>query len=336
MTTHRIEKYAFLASILFFFSYCENKTPPSENTISQNKDIIDEQRPPSENTISQDKGITDEQTIIGSVAKTPFNPAIDKGLIENEAITEASGLTESRNNKRLFWTHNDSKDANRLFLFDEKGIDKGTFYIDKATNRDWEDLDMVTINNTPYIYIADIGDNDEKHNKKYIYRIKEPKILQSVKPIVDTLRGTETIVIEYPDKNRNAEAMMIDQKTFDIYIVSKFEDNVQVYLIPYPQSTTQPNIAKALLTLPITYVTAGSISADNQEILIKNLDNVFYWKRKKDESIVSALKRPATILPYLKEPQGESIAFANDGSGYFTLSEIKKKIKPHLYFYKRN
>jgi hypothetical protein len=312
MNALTVKKCCFLLSILLFSFQCENKKIPTGNKTNQ---IETNQMPEG---------------------KTPFSTGIDKGILQNKAITEASGLAASRNNKGLFWTHNDSKDANQLFLFDENGRDKGTFYIDKATNRDWEDLEMVTINNTHYLYIADIGDNDGNHDKKYIYRIKEPKITPSNKPIIDTLRGTETIVVTYPDANRNAEALMIDQKTFDMFIISKFEDNVILYQIPYPQSTTKINIAKPIAKLPISFVTAGTISLDNQEILIKNLDNVFYWKRNTDESIVAALKRPAIILSYIKEPQGEAIAFAADGMGYYTVSEIKKKVKPHLYFYKRN
>jgi hypothetical protein len=312
MYIQTVKKYFFFLAIFLLSFQCENKKKQPKTPVSQ-----------SESALMSD-------------GKLLFSAGIDKGILENKAITEASGLAASRQNKGFFWTHNDSKDPNRLFLFDENGKDKGTFLIDKTTNRDWEDLEMVTINNTHYIYVADIGDNDGEHKKKYIYRIKEPKITPSNKPILDTLRGVETIVISYPDVNRNAECLMIDQQTYDIYIVSKFEKNVVVYQIPYPQSTTQINIAKPVATLPITFVTAGTISLDNQEILIKNTDNVFYWKRKKDESIVAALKRTATVLPYLKEPQGEAIAFAFDGIGYYTVSEIKKKVKPHLYFYKRN
>jgi hypothetical protein len=312
MIIQTIKKYYFLFSIIFLSFNCENKKSEPKTPASQ-----------------------EENTLIAN-EKSLFSAGIDKGILENKAITEASGLAASRQNKGFFWTHNDSKDPNRLFLFDENGKDKGTFLIDKTTNRDWEDLEMVTINNTHYIYVADIGDNDGEHNKKYIYRIKEPKIIPSIKPILDTLRGVETIVVSYPDANRNAECLMIDQQTYDIYIVSKFEKNVVVYQIPYPQSTSKINIAKSVATLPMTFVTSGTISLDNQEILIKNVDNVFYWKRKKDETIAAALKRPATILPYIKEPQGEAIAFAVDGSGYYTVSEIKKKVKPHLYFYKRN
>jgi hypothetical protein len=312
MYIQTVKIYFFFLPIFLLSFQCENKKIQSKTPVIQSESAL----------------ISDEKLL--------FSAGIDKGILENQAITEASGLAASRNNKGLFWTHNDSKDPNRLFLFDENGRDKGTFYVDKATNRDWEDLEMVTIKNVPYIYVADVGDNDGEHEKKYIYRIKEPTITPSNKSIVDTLRDVETIVIKYPDANRNAECLMIDQKTFDIYIVSKFEKNVVVYQIPYPQSTTKINVAKPVATLPITFVTAGTISLDNQEILIKNTDNVFYWKRKKDETIAAALKRPATILPYVKEPQGEAIAFAFDGSGYYTVSEIKKKVKPHLYFYKRN
>jgi hypothetical protein len=313
MKHQEVKLFSFLLTILLLSFQCENKKKVTEKETTE----------------------TDVQTLLSSSDKSLFSYAIDKGILENKAITEASGLAASRQNKGLFWTHNDSKDANRIFLFDEKGGDKGTFYLENTKNRDWEDLDIVTIKNTHYLYIADIGDNDGKHGKKYIYRIKEPKITASAKPIIDTLRGIETFVISYPDANRNAESLMIDQETFDLYIVSKFEKNVVVYQVPYPQSTTQINMAKPIVKLPFSFATAGTISPDNQEILIKNTDNIFYWKRQKNESIADALKRPAIVVPYTKEPQGEAIAFAQDGSGYYTVSEIKKKILPHLYFYKR-
>jgi hypothetical protein len=302
----------FFILILLFSFQCERKKKAKKNDINQ------------------------QETTLPSEDKPSFSWGVSKGILQNEAITEASGLAASRNNKGLFWTHNDSKDASRLFLFDGNGADKGTFLIEKVINRDWEDLEMVTIKNTPYIYVADIGDNDAKHEKKYIYKIKEPKIAPSKTPQKGNLSVEETIVITYPDAKRNAEALMIDQKTFDIYIVSKSEDIAVVYHIPYPQSFTNVNVAKPVAKLPISLATAATISLDNQEILIKNTDKVFYWKRKKDETIIAALTRPAIILPYVKEPQGEAIAFAADGSGYYTVSEIKKKVKPHLYFYKRN
>lgn len=265
----------------------------------------------------------------------PFNNAADKGVLENLRITEASGLAASRANKGLLWTHNDSGDDARIFALDTNGKDRGTYYFKDTRNRDWEDMAAVTLGGTNYIYVADIGDNDQKHNKKFIYRVKEPVIKPTDKAKIDTIRSVETFIVNYPDANRNAEALMIDQQNGDVYIVSKFEANVVVYRVKAPLSISQNNVAEVVATLPFTYITAADISPDNQEILIKNLDNIFYWKRQKNESIAEALKRPAITLAYTREPQGEAVVFTTDKTGFYTLSEVKKKVLPHLYFYKR-
>jgi hypothetical protein len=264
-----------------------------------------------------------------------FEYGADRGLIENNKIKEASGLVSSRANPHYLWTHNDHGDKNRLFLIDENGRDKGTFFINGVVNRDWEDLATAKIDGVPYLYIADIGDNDAMYDEKMVYRIKEPVVPQQVPPIKDTLNGAETIRIVYPDGNHNAEALMVDQETNDLYIITKFESSVNVYKVPYPQSLTDNNRAEKIGNLPLTMITAADISPDNKEILIKNYDYIYYWKRTPQESIADALKRSPVKLPYKPEPHGEAVAFAADNSGYFTVSEVKHKIAAHLYFYKR-
>ncbi|MEJ0057346.1 MAG: hypothetical protein WDN75_17830 [Bacteroidota bacterium] len=71
--------------------------------------------------------------------------------------------------------------------------------------------------------------------------------------------------------------------------------------------------------LPLTSINGGSISADGKEVLLRNYNKIYYWKKKGDESLAELFKTPATELPYDRELQGESIAWAQDGSGYFTL-----------------
>jgi hypothetical protein len=79
----------------------------------------------------------------------------------------------------------------------------------------------------------------------------------------------------------------------------------------------------------------GDISADGKEILVKNLTHVYYYKRRDGESIPDALSRPGERLPYIKEPQGESIAWLRNGSAYLTVSEKKDGITPVIYKYLR-
>ena len=68
---------------------------------------------------------------------------------------------------------------------------------------------------------------------------------------------------------------------------------------------------------------------------MKNYSNVYYWENKNREDVVSLLKKQPVEVAYEKEPQGESIAWATDGSGFYTLSERKKKQPTYLYFYSK-
>ena len=83
-------------------------------------------------------------------------------------------------------------------------------------------------------------------------------------------------------------------------------------------------------------ITAGEISADGQQILLKNYDAVLYWKRKENESIVETLGRLRDIsAPYIREVQGEAICFPLNGKGYFTVSErASQDVDIPLYFYR--
>ena len=258
--------------------------------------------------------------------------------LNDTKIDEASGLAESIRYPGHFWTHNDSGDEARLFLVNMDGQTVVTLSIEGATNRDWEDIatGLGTTEGESYIYVGEIGDNYAQYPYKHIYRIEEPQ-LTNLNEGQTLLSGpVETITFSYADGNRDAETVMVDPQTNDIYIVSKREDQVHLYFMEYPQSLTDTLVLPVVQTLPFTRITAGDISADGSEIIIKSLTQVHYWKRNNNESVSETLKRMAEKLPYLIEPQGEAIAWLKDGSGYMTLSEESiTKVVPSLYFYKR-
>ncbi len=106
----------------------------------------------------------------------------------------------------------------------------------------------------------------------------------------------------------DAECLLIDHQTKDLYVVTKRDTKSRLYRLPYPQSVTALNTAQFVMELPFNYCTAGDISADNQEILLKNYQQVFYWKRRSDEALTDALKREPTLLTYPadQERQGRS------------------------------
>ena len=267
-----------------------------------------------------------------------FGERIDMGTIESDLITEASGIAASRKNPGVFWTHNDSGGKNRIFAFNSKGKHLGTYTIAMIQNRDWEDIAVGPgpVEGEQYIYIADIGDNSIRYNVKYIYRIVEPCVSPHQTPIDTALYGAEKLPFQYVDGNHNAETLMIDPLTLDIFIASK-ENLTKVYGVPWPYdfySAPTLNVDTLDIATGILFDTAvgGDISPDGREILIKKKNVIYYWQRDEDQTVAEALKNPLFTFPYVKEPQGEAVCWAHDVSGYYTISE---GLHPHLYFYPR-
>ncbi len=247
-------------------------------------------------------------------------------------LEEASGLVASTRNPGMLWTHNDSGHPAEVFLIDTLGKIKMICKLDKIKSRDWEDI---TIGSGPeegknYLYVGDIGDNDAKYPFKLVYRFEEPLFDQKEKKI----EVFDTLVIRLSDGVRDTEAMMIDPQTKDWFIVSKREDSVRLYKMSYPYEADTLT-AEKVATLPFQKIVAANISADGNELLMKDYSNVYYWKRSNGQTISELLRQPPTVLPYEAEMQGESICFRQDGKGYYTLSESSEKKQAELMYYKR-
>ena len=252
--------------------------------------------------------------------------------IDADQINEASGIADSRSMPGTLWVQQDGGNPAELALLGYDGRIRGKLAVPNATNRDWEDLSSGPgpQENTNYLYIAEIGDNDGQHGQYTVYRLPEPKALTDLPKLVERIRFT------YPDGARDAETLLLDPQTRDLYIVSKREAKVRLYRLPYPQSTTTTTTAELLGELPFTFVTGGAFSPVGSEIVLRTYTNVFYWSRKKGQSVADAMQRTvARDLPYRLEPQGEAICFDRENKGYFTLSEKANGINPTLNYYLR-
>jgi hypothetical protein len=253
--------------------------------------------------------------------------------LTDKKLDEASGLAASSSNPGLLWTHNDSGNRAEVLLVDDKLNIRLTCILDNVINRDWEDI-AVGPGPEPgktYIYVADIGDNMAIFPYKMIYRFEEPKFVEGTAKV--TITKFDRIVFQL-DVKKDTESLLIDPKTKDLYVISKREKPVYVYELKYPYSTTDTLTAQKIGSIPFGQVVAGDFSSDGSEVLIKNYNNVLYWKLN-NESLASALKRNPLIVNYEAEPQGESVTFARDGSGFYTISEKVKGEKSFLWFYPR-
>ena len=260
----------------------------------------------------------------------PFSEGINKGIIDVR-LEEASGLVESLANPGYFWSLNDSGNSAEVFLIDTLARIRLVCKLN-VRNRDWEDIAIGAgpMEGKKYVYIADIGDNLGVYDYKYIYRFEEPSLKNGTK---QTVINFDTLVIQLPDGKRDAETLMIDPANSDLYIVSKREKNVRVYLhhFPYPDTLRPAEVLK----VPFTRIVAGSISPDAQEVLMKDYENIYYWKRSGEKSLTELLAKDPIELSYEPEVQGESICWNNDASGFYTLSESHEGKMAQLKFYRR-
>jgi hypothetical protein len=255
-------------------------------------------------------------------------------------LIEASGIVISLNNPGYLWTHEDKSNTNEVFLLDRTtGERVASYELSGLFNRDWEDIEIGPgpEEGVNYIYLGDVGDNDRVYQNYRIHRFKEPVFEESHRDAKNTYNGTiETITFTYPNRARHdVETLLLDPWTKDIFLVTKRDFFSIIYVLPYPQSTTEPMVAVKVGEFPFTRAVGGNISLDGTEMLIKTYDFIMHWQRSEDENMVDLFMKVPELAPYNpSEPQGEAICF-DENKGYFTLSEFSNSIVPVLYYYPR-
>jgi hypothetical protein len=269
-----------------------------------------------------------------------FNTVPVVNALARQDLLEVSGVAASRINPGILYIHQDSNDPNQVYLTDGSGANNGTLTLTSVGNRDWEDIAVGPgpVAGVSYVYVGDIGDNDSKYSSVFVYRFPEPDLSGKTLPFISDIPTVDKIELKYPDGPGNAETLMVDPLTKDIYIASKQSNLSKIYVARYPQSTTSVTVMTPVVQLYFNKATGGDISPDGTEILLRSNELIWYWKLPAGTSISAGLLTQPEVAPYANnEPQGEGIGFAADGSGYYTDTEIKGypgKIAT-MSFYKR-
>jgi len=253
-------------------------------------------------------------------------------LTQNE-LKEVSGIASSSKNSGMLWALNDSGNTAEIFLLDKQLKIKMACILKGIANRDWEDI---AIGPGPdpsksYVYVGEIGDNDAVYPYKNIYRFEEPEFREgNPEKKISTF---DTITFRLSDRIKDTESLMIDPRSKNLYVVSKREDPVHVYEIKYPYSIHDTLTAVNILSLPFEKIVAANIDGKGN-VLMKTYEHILFWENTQGVDLSSLLKKKPVHVPYEKEPKGEAITWAQDGSGFFTLGEQKKKESTYLYFYR--
>ena len=260
-----------------------------------------------------------------------FLAGIPQGKLANPLLEEVSGLVVSQRYPNRLYVHTDSGGEAAVFVLDTLGNELGRLDLSGLKNRDWEDIAIGPgPNGSSYIYIAEIGDNEAKHEEIYLYRFAEPELLQ---PIPST--AIDQVALQFPGGPKDAETLLADPISGTLFIVSKREPKNALYQVPTTAFEKGSATLEKVHEFDFNSSVAGDISKDGSQLLIKTYLAVFYWKRTEKQSLVEALKVAPMRLPYVPEPQGEAIGFNFKGDAYFTLSEKRNGVIPTLYRYRK-
>lgn len=263
-----------------------------------------------------------------SVAQTVAPEVL--GHLATDKIREASGIASSVPLKGCYWTHNDSGNKPEVYLLNNKGALLSTIKLEDVSNRDWEDIaeGIGPVKGKSYVYVGDIGDNAGIRKHIRIYRFLEPEKIPGEQETITP----DVLTLKFPNGPRDAESLMIDPISKQIYILSKREKEVSLYKTKQLFFKDGDKVVlEKLIKLPYTWITSGDISKDGHHIVIKTLTTIYYWHRNSNESVEDAMAKPAKTLPYVVEKQGEGITITPANDGYVTISEGKNA---PIYFYK--
>lgn len=275
-----------------------------------------------------------------------FTAARNRGPVTDPALAEVSGLAASRVNPGVYWAHGDSGAAAEFHALSSTGRRLVTFSLPDALAVDWEDV-AVGPGPAPgrtYVYLADIGDNEPSNRTDItVYRVPEPVVAApaAVDPVV--LTGVEAFTLEYPDGAHDAETLLVDPRSGDLFIVTKTlaTGSSGVYRVAADDLGPRTAALRLVASLavpsapfPGSTVTAGDISPRGDEILLRTYFTAFVWRRGPLQSVAGALNGARCPVPLAVETQGEAIAYRRDGNGYLTTSEWRDAGPRPLYEYR--
>jgi hypothetical protein len=254
------------------------------------------------------------------------------GRIESGEITESSGIAPSRCQPDVLWTHNDSGDDAFIYAINPKGERKGTWKIPNARNIDWEDIAAFKDKNGAcFLYIGEIGNNELKRSEFVVYRVREPQVSDenksSSKKDPLATEDAEAIRFSYPDGTHNAETLMVQPQTGDIYVLTKqVSQPAGVYkLAANSQNERSEKIAEITVpAIPNGLLTGGDISPDGRRVVVCDYFSAYELILPNSASNFDEIwKQTPLVIELGKREIGEAVGFSADGNSIFATSEKK-------------
>ena len=263
---------------------------------------------------------------------SPFTTGRGLATIDHESITEISGVAASWRNAGLLWMHNDGAPY-ETYLVGTDGAVWATFSFATQID-DYEDIAIGPgpVAGASYVYGGEIGDNLILRTEIRVFRFEEPR-LQA--PVAGVMAAGETVItLQYPDGPHDAEGLLVDPISGDLFVVTKENDAFRAYKATQAQMNAGAVVQLALAASGnFGPVSGAAVSPNGSLIALRHEEEARLWRRREGESVEAALMRASERIPVIGEPiepNGEGITFTLDSRGYYTMSE---GVLPTIYLF---
>lgn len=243
-------------------------------------------------------------------------------------LNELSGVVASRRDPGVVYAHNDSGDQPRFFAVEaETGKARGEFLLKGVQAIDWEDIALGPCTAGTCVFLGDIGDNSHIRASISVYVVPEPA-LDPAKGKAE-LTAFERWTLHYPDGPHDAETLLVDPRSGDLFLVTKeLFGRGALYALPRPYVANAAMTLRRLNTIQIpsvttTLITGGDVHPCAPRVVLRSYGRVFEFRGSKQGDVASWLSGPPTlVIDGAPEPQGEAIAYRADGFGLYSSTEI--------------
>lgn len=227
---------------------------------------------------------------------------------DDDRLVEISGMARSLRHPHVIWLHNDSGDDAVVYGIDERTCATvAELRIRGVQARDFEGLaSSVDSQGRAFLWVGDIGDNQDSWPNVSIYRVREPAKLGVRSRTAKRWRFT------YPDRPHNAETLMVDGSGDRprAWVATWQLASGGMYLVPL-----QRGIATATRVGDVgSLITDGAIHPIGIGYVLRDYLDLQVFQGLPEGRPVAKLALPAQV-------QGEAVTWTADGRGVYIASE---------------
>jgi hypothetical protein len=257
------------------------------------------------------------------------------GDVEDEAISEASGIAVSHHNSDVLFSINDSGNEPRLFAFGVDGTTIGSWPLNYSGIHDFEDVSIFKRAGKSYLLLADTGDNLLWRPHTTILVVEEPSIETISSGIaIDPAWKFDVI---YPDGYRDIEAVAVDEDSETIFLLSKRHIPAEVLTVPLKpeMDSVQATFVTRLRGIPepterdkredSRYGAFRSmptaLDIRGRTAIVLTYKHAYLFKRGRGQSWAEAFYEIPIRIPLPVVSGLESLTFSRAGNSFYVTGE---------------